>query len=308
MCSWDRFLVVDSYPGPGEYAIVNQRSEQDGGTTSNLCHALARLGVRVRLVSSVGDDTEGRRLVSTLTKAGCDTEHVAVKPEPTDSAFIVVSGAGESADRTIYWLQGARPAIGDRLPVDEILGHRWILIDVDDHRLRRFLLELPAHRGPRSRLIGTMTYLLDIEPATALAHALEHDIIIGNERELMYITQTPTIDDAIAHIQSQLGPHACRALYVSQSARGSLAIRRDAVIHAPAIHVEAIDTTGAGDAFAAGCIWGILDGESDERIIKRGNVLGGLACRTLGARAALPDRQDVEPFLTQSSDSNDVDE
>lgn len=299
MCSWDRFLVVDQYPGPGEYAIVSHRKEQDGGTTSNISHALSLLGVPVTLVSSVGNDPEGQQLVATLRNVGCDVSRIVVKPEATDSAFIVVSGLGRARDRTIYWLQGARPTLGDQLPVDQILTFRWVLIDIDDHRLRKFLLDLPAHRGPRTQLIGTMTYLLDTDSETALAHALEHDIVIGNERELMYITQTPTLAAAVESIRSRLGPAACRALYVSRGSRGSLAIRRDYVCERPAIDVDVIDTTGAGDAFAAGCIWGVLEGLTDDAILARGNTLGGLACRSLGARESLPTLEELAQFLSQ---------
>ena len=67
--------------------------------------------------------------------------------------------------------------------------------------------------------------------------------------------------------------------------------------------VEVVDTTGAGDAFAAGCLWGLLDGGDDREILRRGNALGGLACRGLGARASLPSRAEVEQLLRDEAAS-----
>jgi fructokinase len=58
----------------------------------------------------------------------------------------------------------------------------------------------------------------------------------------------------------------------------------------PAFEVDVVDTTGAGDAFTAGCIWGLLEHADDREVLKRGNLLGGLACTALGARAGLPTR------------------
>jgi sugar/nucleoside kinase (ribokinase family) len=91
--------------------------------------------------------------------------------------------------------------------------------------------------------------------------------------------------------------NACTILFVSRGPLGALAIRADGVIEVPAFVVEAIDTTGAGDAFAAGCIWGLLDGCGDRETLTRGNALGALTCRALGARAGLPTRAQALSFL-----------
>lgn len=298
LLSWDRFLITDTYPGPGEYTVVLQRFEQAGGTTGNTCAALARLGIAVTIASVVGNDDEGRALVDSLAGAGSDVDAVIFsETEPSDSSVIVVSGGSESRDRTIFWIKGARPVMGDLLPVDELLAHQWILLDVDDPRLRHFFLELPAHRSPRTRLFGTMTYLVEMPIDEGWKHVLRHDAVVGNIRELLTLTGTETLDAAIAKARTDLVASACRVLYVSRGRQGALAIRADGVTEHPAWDVEVVDTTGAGDAFAAGCLWGLLDRRDDLEVLRRGNALGGLACRQLGARAGLPSLDDVERLL-----------
>jgi sugar/nucleoside kinase (ribokinase family) len=298
LLSWDRFILTDHYPGRGEYAIVRQRLEQAGGTTGNTCAALGNLGIPVMVVSRVGDDAEGQALLKSLADAGCDTRHVSrVAGSASDSGIIVVSGAPGHRDRTIFWVQGAKPQAGMTFPVDDILDHEWVLLDVDDPRLRSFFLDLPAHRSPRTRLIGTMTYLVEMEQGEGWKQALRHDVVVGNVRELQHLTATATVEEAVEVARDALRSSACRVMYVSQGPQGGMAIRTSGVITSPAFDVPIIDTTGAGDAFAAGCIWGLLDHLDDADILRRANALGGLACRALGARVALPSRHEVACLL-----------
>ena len=299
MCAWDHFLVSNRYPGPGEYTIVTSEFEQAGGTTANTCAALGLLGLKPSLASCVGDDPNGNAIIESLSDAGCDVSTINLKPDiPTDRSVIVISGEGVTLDRTIFWIQGARPASGERFPVDRILDHRWVLLDVDDARLRQFWLDLPAHLSPRTRLVGTMIYLVEIPPEEGWRQALQHDVMFGNRREFLALTRRENLDDAIADTRDQLRGSACEAVFVSLGAEGSLAIRDSGVTRMPAFDLDVVDTTGAGDAFTAGCIWGILDGAPDDEILRRGNALGGLACTAMGARAGLPDRAAAEQALT----------
>jgi len=298
LCSWDRFIVTEYYPGPGEYAIVREQLEQAGGTTGNTCHALARLGIDVMLASVVGDDPEGRALIASLDDAGCDTSAIAIREgAKSDSGVIVVSGAPGHRDRTIYWIQGVKPVMGDPLPIDLMLEHTWVHVDIDDPRLRAFFLDLPAHRSPRTKLFGTMTYLVEMPGDSGWQHALRFDAVTGNQRELLTLLGTTSLDDAIARVQRDLVANACQVVFLSRGAEGALAIRANGIETSPAIPVDVVDTTGAGDAFAAGCLWGLLDRVGDGEILRRANAMGGLACRTLGARAALPTRSEVESIL-----------
>ena len=298
MCAWDHFIVCERYPGPGEYTVVTSEFEQAGGTTSNTCAALGKLGLAPMLASCVGADEYGDAIIQSLDEAGCDTSAILRKVNlPTDRSHIVISGRDDTLDRTIFWIQGAKPVAGEQFPVDQILNYRWVLIDVDDPRLRQFWLDLPAHRSPRTRLIGTMIYLVDIPREQGWYQALQHDIVFGNRREFLALTGASDLDSAIEMAREQMHGSACEAMFISLGPAGSLAIRTSGVIRQPAFDVAAVDTTGAGDAFTAGCVWGILDGVDDEVILLRGNAIGGLSCTAMGARAGLPDRGSAEAAL-----------
>lgn len=307
LCSWDRFLVADHYPAPGGYATIERQFEQAGGTTANTCAALARLGVDVMLASSVGDDREGHLLVESLDDAGCDTSMVSrVTDMPTDSSFIILSGAGNDADRTILWVKGAQPRHGGKLPIAELLDHRWLLVDVNDDRLRAFMLELPAHVSPRTQLLGAMTYLTDTDRGLAWSQMLGHEVMFGNERELMFLAGETNTASAVAAARAAMPGTACRVIYLSCGSRGSMAIRPETVTKADAFSVDVVDTTGAGDAFAAGCIWGLTENLTDAGILARGNALGALTCRELGARAGLPAASETLELIQNGTKLHDA--
>lgn len=298
LCSWDRFLIVDRYPEAGGYAIVEHQFEQAGGTTANTCATLARLGIDVTIASSVGTDSEGDRCIQALEDVGCDVSLIArVADEPTDTGMILVSDAGGTPERTILWIKGAQPRHGDQLPVETLLDHRWLFLDVNDDRLREFILSLPAHLSPRTQIVGAMTFLVASGREIGMRHLLEHDVMFGNRRELIYLTGAIDLDDAIRRIQEQMSGNACRVIYLTLGDRGSLAIRNDSVINAPAFPVDVVDTTGAGDAFAGGALSGLLEGLDDENILRRGNATGALCCTALGSRAGLPDMATVQNMI-----------
>ncbi len=304
LCSWDQFIVTETYPGPGEYAIVRQQFEQSGGTTGNACAAMARLGVPVMFVTAVGDDPHGAALLGDLGHEGCDVSRAIIRTdESSDTGIIVVSGSPAHRDRTIFWIQGAKPQHGDHLPVDEMLDHPWVLLDINDARLRSFFLDLPAHQSPRTKLFGTMTYLVEMNPADGWHHALRHDVIAGNVRELLTLTGEPTLDAAFARAQRDLVANACNRMFVSHGSNGAYLIQPAGIEHLGAFPVDVVDTTGAGDAFAAGCLWGLLDRAPNAEIMRRANALGALACRGLGARSALPTRDEALAFIAANGQS-----
>lgn len=304
LCSWDQFIVTDTYPGPGEYTIVRKEFQQAGGTTGNTCAALARLGVDVLFASVVGADERGHLLRQSLIEAGCDTRHIATRSgSPSDTGIIVISGAPGRRDRTIFWIQGAKPELGDFLPIDDLLEREWFLVDVSDPKLRSFILDLPAHRSPRTALIGTLTYLVEMPEGDGWDHALRHDVIFGNEKELRALTGCTTTSDAVAFAQRAMLGHACRAMYITQGGDGALAVRTTSVEHVPAFEVEVVDTTGAGDAFVAGGISALVERRNDIDVLTRGAATAALACGAFGGRAGQPTMEAVRR-LTNHRDSD----
>jgi sugar/nucleoside kinase (ribokinase family) len=307
MLTWDQILNVDQFPLPGGYQIVRDKREQSGGTTGNMAVALARLGIDVSIASRVGDDEVGQMLIDQLQLEGCNIDYVT-KSEgvPTDRGTIIVSGQDGTTERTILWLQGARLKHGDYLPIEEFFAKDLVIVDVDDPRLRLLLLDLPMHVSPRTRILGTMTFLTEAEPHQALELALRHDYLCGTVAELMYATGETSTEAAIERFQREMILSQVRFALITDGPRGCYVVERESVEHLPAFEIDSVDPTGAGDAFAAGAAYAIIHHWDVMTTAKFANVMGALATRSFGARSSLPSLLEVHSFLqkAQTGSSN----
>ena len=301
MLTWDQMLQVDSFPRTGGYEVVRETVEQSGGTSGNMSVALARLGVDVSLASCVGNDEHGKNLLQELSAEGCNIEHVSVLDDsPTDRGVIIVSGHGGESDRTILWIKGARLTHGHHLPIEAFFAKDLVLVDVDDPRLRLFLLDLPMHVSPRTRIFGTMTFLTELDPWRALELALRHDYLTGNVAEIIYVTESATLDEAIARFQREMVLSQVRFAAISDGPNGCYLVTRDDAQHVPAFEIDARDPTGAGDAFAAGVAFSVLNRWNLTETGRFANAMGALATQRLGARTALPSLDEVTSFLNNA--------
>jgi ribokinase len=92
---------------------------------------------------------------------------------------------------------------------------------------------------------------------------------------------------------------ALRAFFVTMGSEGCLVCTKDTVTPISGVKVQAVDTTGAGDAFAAGVAYGLARGWEWEKIGRFGNVVGGLSTRALGAQSALPTAREIFAILKE---------
>jgi sugar/nucleoside kinase (ribokinase family) len=234
-----------------------------------------------------------------LEAEGVDLAGITVKPgEITDLATVIVSR--EPLERTIFWQQGAQLRRHDRLDVAELLGSDVLVLDVNDAPLRRFLLDLPTHTVPTCRILGTLTYLANEDLTDAFEQALRHDAIVSNERDLLDVTGTWTVSDAVTALQHRMRGQNLRAALITRGDEGCQIVTEGERTRVPAFAVEVVDPTGAGDAFVAGVAWGMAQRWPWPEIARFANAIGALACCALGAQVALPTLAEVETLLASS--------
>lgn len=289
--SWDTLLPVDRYPPEGEYCVAAAEIELPGGTSTNTAMALARLGVPSRFVGMVGDDWRGERLRAGLEGAGVVCDTLAVRHgQDSDRSIIPISPSG---GRTIFWIKGATIEHGDPLDLSLIFSHRIVYLDLVDLALWRDVLAAyeRAHtggeRGPRC--VGQAVYVAGmLPPDDALALIGRHDAFIGGEWEWKLMAGAATRDALIARLARLVDESALDVAVVTHGAEGCTVIARGRAVAVPAASVAVVDTTGAGDAFAAGFIYGLDRGWAPERCARFANAVGGLATRAFGSQASLP--------------------
>lgn len=291
--SWDRLLAVPTYPSAGEYRVVTDEWSLPGGTTTNTAVALSRIGAAVTLVGRVGEDEDGRRLIAAMAlEPNIDVSAFTVKPGTvTDRCTLIVSG--DPPERTILWRPGAAIVRHDRLDIAGLFAHDVVLLDFADHTLRRWLTDLPAHSSPRTRLLGTLTYLVeDGAPIAddALDVALRFDTVVGSVSELMALTGTGDLDAATAVIRSRMVGANLRSCAISLGADGCRICTRNEIWDIPAWPVAVLDPTGAGDAFTAGIAWGMARRWPWPRTGLLANALGATAITAIGGQGGLTER------------------
>jgi ribokinase len=296
VADWDRLIAITDYPEAGGFADVHEEITAPGGPTANTAVALSRLGAEVALATAVGGDELGRLVMHSLDAVGVDTRWLTVKPgEATTRTTCIVSR--NPLDRTILIGRGAQLVKGDQLNIAGLFGGDVLVLDAPDPDLRRFLLDLPAHTVPTTRLLGPLTTLANRELPDAFALALRHDAVVSNEPDVLDVTGTWTLSDATVALQHRMRGATLRAALVTRGARGCLIVTETERLSIPAFQVDVVDPTGAGDAFAAGVAWGMAQRWDWPTVGRFANAVGGLACCALGAQASLPTLAEVEHLL-----------
>jgi sugar/nucleoside kinase (ribokinase family) len=146
-----------------------------------------------------------------------------------------------------------------------------------------------------------LTYLVDADIPDAFDLAMRHDAITGNDRQLLAIAGATTLDEALETVQARMPGANLRAWVASRGADGCSIVTKCERWDVPAFPVEVVDTTGAGDAFAAGIAYGLARRWDWPRTGRLANALGALSTRALGSQSALPSRVEVASLLGEDA-------
>ncbi|HYG86697.1 MAG TPA: ribokinase [Azospirillum sp.] len=299
----DLIARVPAIPRPGETVLSAGYTTAFGGKGANQAVAAARArtspAVPVLMAGAVGDDAFGRDAVANLAAHGVDTAAVQTVSEPTGCAFITVDHAGENA---ITVASGANRAVSAAHLADTALRSGGTLV---------LQMEVPAGESVamarRARAAG-MRVLLNLAPAPAgltpeaLRGLLEPvDVLIVNKHELHAASSVlcPQVSGDDETRAVALAAAAGLVCVVTRGAAGAMAAEPSgALTQAPALPVEPVDTTGAGDAFVGVLAASLTEGQPLPAAMRRACVGASLACRALGAQAALPDADAIDAALS----------
>ena len=279
-------LVVRSprIPGPGETLIGDAYDEYPGGKGLNQAVAAARSGARVAFVGAFGDDEAGARLRAVAAEEGVDTTSApSISVTATGRALITV---GDDGENTIVVVPGANAlAVADA-------ARSGIVILAQ--------LEIPVEAVIRAFVDGKRngaTTVLNPAPATSLPRELlaVTDVIVPNEHEIQLVGGVNALLEAgVSTVIVTMG-----ASGVEVTTTGSGAVAPTTTRHA-AIDVDAVDTTGAGDAFCGALAARLAAGDTLDEAVAWAICAGGLATTRRGAVPSLPTRDEVAAVLKPS--------
>ena len=291
--------------------LIDEVAVDAGGCSANTAYALAKLGLHCGFLGAVGDDADAQIVLRSFAEVGVDASHIVCKPEAVTGS--VLAFADEEGNRAMYADPGANalfepedldpaylasgrlvlfssfggdiplavqrsavealpPTAATALSIDSLLAHggldalaelvgRCTITLTNANELRELTgLELPAAAEALLDL-GCQTVVVTFGRGTTRQPWMEAEPAAGDERELPIVCWLISRDDRWA-------------------------------LSAPATHEGPIaDATGAGDAFAAGFLWGFLAEEPLPRCASLGHVAAGFCLASMGCRAGLPTRE-----------------
>jgi len=292
----DYLCTVPRLPAPGETVLAAGLVVGTGGKGANQAVAAARLGARTAFVGCVGDDADGRAVVSDLVAAGVDTGSVRTVPDDrSGTAFVVV---GEDGENSIVVAAGANGRLGPAeaaaavttrvRPGDVVVAQAEVPVSA---------VQAVAHAAVAAggRFVLNLAPYVPV-PDTLLALC---DPLVVNEGEAAELVGSPVRDLAEANSAVSALRQRTRSAVVTLGADGAVVAAPDLVEHVPAEPVEVRDTTGAGDAFIGALAARLAAGEDLLAAVRAGVVAGTRAVGRTGAQTSCPEAEDLLPTLSR---------
>jgi ribokinase len=286
----DKLFKVNRLAGAEEESFIAAHSETCGGSAANAVVGLARLRCRVGFVGKVADDREGGLLLEDFRKEGVDTTGV-IRTEKGESGQ-VIGFVDERGERALYIDSGVNDAIAlDEVKMDYAGKTRFLhltsFVGAQSFQTQKQLLKALPKNVKISFDPGALYArrgFAELEPIIKRSY-----VLMPNAKELKLITgeadycrgADSLIGKGVRIVAVKLGSDGC---YVTDG--------RERHLIEP-FKVEVVDTTGAGDAFCAGFLYGLLNDKSLYDCGRLGNFVASRCVMKMGARAGLPYVKDL---------------
>lgn len=288
----DLVVRVSRHPVPGETVLGRDHFTGLGGKGANQAVAAARLGANVSMVGKVGDDAAGAEMVKGLEDVGVDTRGIG-RDRARGSGLAVIT-VDDEAENAIVVSPGANEALA-AADIDAAAGR------LAEAAVVLAQLEVPLGTIVHAaRLAGGRVIL---NPAPAPAGSLEPallgavDVLVPNRSELAILTGTPESADPEEVAAAVAGLDYVGDVVVTLGAAGALLVHDGVWTHFAAPEVEAVDTTGAGDAFCGALAAMLSSGAQIEDAVAWAVAAGAYAVTGMGAQGAMPTRDEVRALL-----------
>ena len=286
----DYLITVPSFPEFASKVAMREYIRAAGGEIASTLVGLQRLGFKTAYAGSFGDDVDGNYGMSSLESEGVDLTFSRRVPDArTQIAFIIIDEV--SGERTVIWHRDPKLR-WDAADVPTKAASECSVLHMTPHDKDACIALAKAAKGS-----GTLVSL-DID---AEFNGIEElmtltDILICSSEFPSRATGLNDRHAALTELHSRSGGGLV-GMTLGES--GSLFLCGGTFFETPGFAVPGgcKDTTGAGDAFRTGLLYGILKGVSVEAAARAANAVAALKCRAVGARTSLPDDNELERFL-----------
>lgn len=250
-----------------------------GGSVANSCRAMARLGMPTGFIGKVGRDQMGLLYAQSLTSVGVENRLITSETLPSGVCCAFISEGGERtfADH----MAASLDLCAEDLTEERMQGYQYLFLEgylVQNHALIERAAVLAKELGMKV-VMDMASYNIILEDLDFSRFLVEHyvDVVFANEEEAKALTGVEP-EEALHALAQRV-----ETAVVKVGAKGSLVQRGKEVWRVPAVRVEqVVDTTSAGDHFAAGFLCGMLQGKPMDRCAEMGARLSAYAIQVMG--------------------------
>lgn len=288
---------LETLPRLGTEVLCRSFDISLGGSSALAAAGMAHLGLDVGFVSKVGDDLFGRWVLQEIARCGVDVSKVMIDPKSRTGVGIILS---LPADRGIVTFLGTIATLtAQDVDMNYVLG--FCHVHVSSFFLQTGLQPFVAELFRQAHAAGLTTSLdTGWDPHECWDGGLEQalreaDVFLPNELEAAAIAQVEDPSEALGILCAKTGG----TVAVKLGANGAIACRNDERASHPGFRVPVVDTTGAGDCFDAGFLYGWVKGWSLDRCLALGCACGALSVSAPGGVAAQPTLEDALRLIDQ---------
>ena len=294
---------IDQFPEKGKLALFDELEIHTGGCANNTAIALTRLGISAGAMGKVGTDAFGDLILQTLMDNGADTAGMQQDASTSTSfSFVAVASDGE---RTFYHYIGAN---GELCEVDlnwEIIKSAKILHIAGALVMPRFDGAPMANVLREAKVLGITTSLDTAYDATGkwmetLEPCLSYvDMFMPSIVEAQHLTGLSEYREITQFLRDNYGIHT---IVIKMGENGSYVSTPEAEHFAPAYPVNAVDATGAGDAYVAGFLAGTIMGWDLEATAELASATGAACVTAIGTTAGIQNLEETLKISHQQSE------
>jgi sulfofructose kinase len=277
-CSLDYIGRIDAYPPPDVKCEFSDLVIQGGGPVATALVALARWGLSCSFAGTIGNDLFGEMIEDSLKNEGVDTAGI-VKRTGFSSQFAFIAAEAGDGRRTIFWQRPTGPPIGPgEVDIERLQKSRVFHTD-------GLFAEASIRAAQEAKQRGIPVV---VDAGTLREGMLElaglSDYCIASRTFARQFSESDDPDDALRKL-SKLGP---RLVGVTLGHEGYRASFDGKIVRKPAYTVDAIDTTGCGDVFHAGFIYGLLRKWDCEKCLDFAAWAAAMVSMKMGGREGIP--------------------
>jgi ribokinase len=306
----DMVAQVTRYPADDDEVFVSDLTLLSGGAAANTAYACAKIGLSTAFIGKLGGhDAFGNKILNDFKEVNVDTKFIKYSEHHgTGSAYIALNKRG---DRRIYAHSGAANYLSKEDLLEKELINTKIIFLSSLKNLEPFIEAAIIGRNNKIPVVLNPGMLIIDQGLKNIKKLLEKiDLLILSQNEyasLFNIEECDLNEDLIQEKSSTLFKLGIQAIITTLGKKGALLLTRSRAELLPPLKLNSlIDTTGAGDAFSAGFIYGLVQNinlkfEHLKNNVKIGNFVAGNCIQELGARNGIPNREDLIFFLDSSN-------